>query len=172
MKLWIDKFKALDRKIKIAGIIFIAATIFVLMPSSSPKNERVKNNSDIEILKKETEKELNIKLSKITGVDKAEIVITYLNDGFYEYQTDDKSSIRNDDDDGKKTSLQTQIEKKTVFDGGKNTIVKSRRMPEIKGVCIFYSGNEDEKTKLNLYNAAKGSLGIELYKIEVIHVKG
>jgi len=171
MKLWIKRLKKLDKKIKFVGIIFIAAIFFVLIPTSAPKKNTEKNEISIEDLKNKTEKELGIKLSKITGVDHAEILVTYLNDGVYEYQTDDKSSIKNDNDDEKKTSLQTQIEKKTVFDGGKNIIIKSRKMPEIKGVCVFYSGNQDEKTTERLYNATKSSLGIELYKIEVIHIK-
>ena len=170
MKLLIEKFKAVDNKIKAAGIIFLVAIIFILVPTGK-NTVSEKTNMNFEVIKKETEKELSIKLSKIVGVERAEIVITYLNDGILEYQTDDKIDMKNDKENEKKTSHQTQIEKKTVFDGGKNTIIKSRKMPEIKGVCIFYSGDENEKTIKNLYSAARGSLGLELHKIEVINIK-
>ena len=172
MKLLIEKFKTLDKKLKIVGLIFVTAVVFVLIPTSEGKRSHLKNEVNIESMKKETEKSLSVKLSKIVGVNKAEIVITYENDGIYEYQTDDKANLKTDSEEGKKTSHQTQIEKKTVFDGGKNTIIKSRKMPGIKGVCIFYSGENNDQTRKNLYNAAKGSLGAELHKIEVIHIKG
>ena len=171
MKLLIEGFKALDKKLKIVGIIFVAAVVFVLIPTPGAKKPQPGDNINAEVIKKETEKNLSGKLSKIVGVEKAEIVITYENDGVYEYQTDDKSSLKTENDNDKKTSHQTQTEKKTVFDGGKNTIIKSRKMPEIKGVCIFYSGENSDRIHKSLYNAAKGSLGVELHKIEVINIK-
>jgi len=171
MKLLIEGFKALDKKLKIVGIIFVVAVVFVLIPTSGTKKSQIRDDINLEAIKRETEKNLSVKLSKIIGVEKAEIVITYENDGVYEYQTDDKSSLKTENEDGKKTSHQTQLEKKTVFDGGKNTIIKTRKMPEIKGVCIFYSGENSDLIHKSLYSATKGSLGVELHKIEVINIK-
>ena len=55
--------------------------------------------------------------------------------------------------------------------GNKNIVAKTQYMPEIKGVCIFYSGIYSKKTEDKLYRAVKGALGVELHKIEVIHTK-
>ena len=173
MKLLIDKLmslKKLDNKIKIVGFLFLVAIILVLMPSQVKKAPK-KNGTEVEALKTDTEKALSEKLSKISGIEKADVMITYENDGVFLYQTDDKINTKEDNDE-KKSSSQAQTERKTVFDGGKNTIIKSRKMPEIKGVCIFYSGKKDILTEKSLYNAVKGSLGVELHKIEVIYISG
>jgi stage III sporulation protein AG len=49
--------------------------------------------------------------------------------------------------------------------------VKNRKTPEIKGVCVFYSGEDTPTARERLYSAVKGSLGVELHKIEVVLVK-
>ena len=68
------------------------------------------------------------------------------------------------------TSTETQTERKPVYDGEKNVIPKTQYMPEIKGVCVFYSGKDDSITEDKLYRAVKGSLGVGIHKAEVIHI--
>ena len=168
----ISKFTQLDMKIKIISIIFVVAILFFTLPEYNKPNTKSDNlSNDIQTLKNTTEKNLSEKLSKIVGVTKAEVIITYEDDGVIEYVTEDKKTEKADSEEGKKTSVQTQVEKKPVISGDKNIIIKSRKAPAIKGVCVFYSGGSDGLTVERLYSAVKGSLGVELHKIEVVLVK-
>ena len=85
--------------------------------------------------------------------------------------TEEKTMLKKSKNSNETNNTETQIDKKPVFDGNKNIVAKTQYMPEIKGVCIFYSGNYSKKTEDKLYRAVKGALGVELHKVEVIHTK-
>lgn len=165
----ISKFSKLDIKIKIVIIIFIVGIIFILIPQNG---KGAKNNqSETRINVEQVEKKLGENLSKLVGVKKAIVQITYENDGEIEVVTEDKLNSKTDIENGKKSSASTQIDKKPVYNSEKNIIIKERKLPTIKGVCVYFVGDNTEEVQKKLYDATKNSLGVELHKITIVEMK-
>ena len=148
------------------GIILIAFSSF--SAPSLPKNEKTDSISISDIRENE-EKRLEKVLGRISGVKNVTVMISYKNNGITEALTEEKTVLKNSKGLNEIKNTETQTERKPIYDGNKNVITKTQFMPEIKGVCIFYSGEKSEETENKLYRAVKGSLGIELCKAEVIH---
>lgn len=149
-----------------AGVFLVAASLLFSSPNESQTEEKSRK---IEDFREQEEKRLKKIICEIDGVKNAEVLISYNNNGVAEAMTEEKTVTRTSDSFDKANNKETQTEKKPVFNGEKNIIEKTQYMPEIKGVCIFYSGISDKKTEDKLYRAAKSALGAELYKIEVIY---
>jgi stage III sporulation protein AG len=164
-----DLFFKLDKKIRYVVVIIAAALIFFMLPDFSKPSSASKTT--LTAVKSDSEKRLGERLSTIVGVTRAQVFITYADDGEIEYVTEDKANTKTDSEDNGKTSSQAQNEKKPVLGGDKNIIVKNRKTPDIKGVCVFYSGEDTGIVRERLYSAVKGSLGVEPHKIEVVLVK-
>jgi stage III sporulation protein AG len=164
-----DLFFKSDKKIRYAAVIIAAALIFFMLPDFGKPARQQKTAAPA--VRADYEKKLGERLSAIVGVNRAQVFITYADDGEIEYVTEDKANTKTDGGDGGKTSSQEQNEKKPVLGGDKNIIVKNRKTPEIKGVCVFYSGEDTAAARARLYSAVKGSLGVEPHKIEVVLVK-
>lgn len=149
-----------------SGIILIALSSFSV--PAIPKKEKSEEISISDIRSLE-EKRLEKVLEKVSGVKNVTVMISYKNSGILEALTEEKTILKNSKSINEINNAETQTERKPVYDGNKNIITKTQFMPEIKGVCIFYSGEKSEETENKLYRAVKGALGIELYKAEVIH---
>lgn len=165
----ISKFNKLDNKIKIVIIIFIVGIILMLIPQNGKIQKNSQTNAQINVEK--VEKKLAENLSKLVGVKKAVVQITYENDGEIEVVTEDKLNSKTDTEAGKKASSSTQIDKKPVFNSEKNIIIKERKLPTIKGVCVYFVGENTEEVQKKLYEATKNSLGVELHKITIVEMK-
>ena len=163
-----------DKKIKPAVFLLICGLVAILFSgffTSSPSKKEEKNEPQIKDIRSVEEKRLGKMLCRIDGVKDAVVLISYKNSGVTEAMTEEKNVLKKSQNSKETSNTETQLDKKPVFDGNKNIIVKTQYMPEIKGVCIFYSGINSKKTEDKLYRAVKGALGVELHKIEVIHTK-
>lgn len=150
----------------LGGIFLIA---FSGLFSFENKPEETENSTQIFDVRTTEEKRLEKILAKVSGVKSVTVLISYNNNGTTEALTEEKTVLKNSKSLNEINNVETQTEKKPVFDGNKNIVAKTQYMPEVKGVCIFYSGSKDEETENKLYRAVKGALGVELHKVEVIH---
>lgn len=171
---FLSKEKTEDKKIKPAVILLMCGVVIILFSglfTSSGSKKEVKNKPDINEIRTSEEKRLGKMLCKVDGVKDAVVLISYKNSGITEAMTEERSVLKKSQNLKETNNSETQLEKKPVFDGDKNIVSKTEYMPEIKGVCVFYSGTYDKKTEDKLYRAVKGALGVELHKVEVIHTK-
>lgn len=165
----LNKFNKIDNKIKIIIVVFIVGILFVLIPTNSKMKKS--DMIDVKMDTAKIEKKLSDNLSKLVGVKKAVVQITYENDGEIEVVTEERINNKTDADGNTKTSSSTQIDKKPVFNAEKNIIIKERKLPTIKGVCVYFVGENSEEVKQKLYDATKNSLGVELYKITIVEMR-
>lgn len=163
-----------DSKINPSVLLLLGGVLIIALSgifSFEDKPKETKESSEIYEVREKEEKRLEKILCKVGGVKTASVLISYSNNGITEALTEEKSVLRNSKSLSEINNTETQTEKKPVFDGDKNIVSKTQYMPEIKGVCVFYSGTEDKETEDKLYRAVKGALGVELHKVEVIHTK-
>ena len=163
-----------DKKIKPAVFLLMCGVIVILLSgffSSSPPKTEEKNEPQIKDFRSNEEKRLQKMLCQIEGIKDAVVLISYKNSGITEAMMEEKTIYKKNGNSNEINNTETQMDKKPVFDGDKNIVAKTQYMPEIKGVCVFYSGISDKKIEDKLYRAVKGALGVELHKVEVIHTK-
>jgi stage III sporulation protein AG len=165
----LSKFNKIDNKIKIVIVVFIVGIIFILIPTNGKTPKASKLDPQMDPAK--IEKKLGDNLSRLVGVKKAIVQITYENDGEIDVITEDRVNNKIDTEEGKKTSQSTQIDKKPVFNSEKNIIIKERKLPTIKGVCVYFVGENSIEVQNKLYEATKNSLGVELYKITIVEMR-
>ena len=150
----------------LSGIFLIA-----FFPSGTKKkNDNKQPSFEITDIREMEEKRLEKVLCRVEGVKSVRVLISFNNNGRLEALTEEKTITKNSQNQYLSAVTETQTEKKPVYDGDKNIIPKTQYMPEIKGVCVFYSGTDDSITKDKLYRAVKGSLGVGIHKAEVIHI--
>ncbi len=157
-----------DKKIPLILLLFIFGVIFLVFPSEK-KTENKVSNSELDIIsyRENEEKRLNNILSSVLGVKEAEIFINYSDNGYIEVLNEERTVMKKNSN----SLNEMQTEKNPVYNNDKNTVVKKRHLPTVAGVCIFYKGDDDKKTRDRLFRAAKSALGTESHKIEIVLIK-
>lgn len=161
-----------DGKKNYAFMLLVAGALAILIStlfSSGDKPKTDEKKAQIGEIREAEEKRLEKILCNLDGIKSVKVLISYENSGTLEALTEERVVEKRSMGTDKTGGNEMQTEKKPVFDGSKSIVAKTENMPEIKGVCIFYTGAYDEKTEDKLYRAAKSSLGAELHKIEVVH---
>ncbi len=160
-----------NKKFPIVFLLLFLGVIFLLFPSGnsgkSQKNENMNYELDIISYREKEEKRLSAAFSDIAGVEEAKVFITYSDNGYIEVLNDEKTVMKKNTN----SVSEMQTEKNPVYNNDKNTVVKKRHAPTISGVCIFYKGDDNTKTRDRLFRAAKGALGTESHKIEIVLTK-
>lgn len=162
------------KSVNIAAALLILGIVLIAFSSFFPQGGKSENSEktayEITDLRDSEEKRLEKILCKIEGVNSVRVLISFSDSGRLEALTEEKTVLKNSKSMSDTASTETQTERKPVYDGDKNVIPKTQYMPEIKGVCVFYSGKNDSITQDKLYRAVKGSLGVGIHKAEVIHI--
>lgn len=158
-------------KLPFVLILFFIGVLLLILPSGNKKKTVDKKSYEIDIssYRHNEEKRLNEMLSMVKGVEEAKIFITYADNGVIEVLNEEKNVWKKEGNG--MVGSETQSEKKPVYNGDNDTIIKKRTAPTISGVCIFYRGDDNEKTRDRLFRAAKGALGTESHKIEIVLLK-
>ena len=153
-----------DKKIKLILILFLAGTIFLLLPANPKKEESSPQQVNMINHQEHTKKELEKLLTKLTG-ETVRIVFTQKDTGNISVVTEESLSVESSPKEGIST---LQKDTKPVTDSNKNIMIQNRQQPIIKGVCIFYFGSYQKEIEDLLYRAAKSALGAEIHTVEVI----
>ena len=153
--------------------LLIVGLIILVFPTQNSKKGLGKENTayelDIISYRENEERRLSDIFSDIVGVEKAQVIITYSDNGYIEVLNEEKTVMKKNENISSVSEFET--EKNPVYNNDKNTVVKKRHSPTISGVCIFYKGDDNKTTRDRLFRAAKGALGTESHKIEIVLTK-
>lgn len=137
-------------------------------------------NGDTEEVTSNEEVENNIKqiLSKINGVGKVDILITYsessqvvamYNETYKESQTEEE-----DTSGGTRTIAEVNKDKEIIYkeeNGKKVPITEKVVMPKMEGALIVAEGANNAEVKTNIIQAVEALTGLSTHKIQVLEMK-
>ena len=168
-------------------LIIVVIAINYIWNSDEKKEKNVKQESqsnDIkqvstENIKDKTEEKLENILSKISGVGKVRVMITYSVSSSVTPVYDETSKVsnttENDDSGGTRTITQTENGKQIVYkensDGSKEPITKNTESPKMEGAIIVAEGAENIEVKTNIIEAVEAATGLATHKIQVFKME-
>ena len=160
--IWSDKKKTTDTKID--------------------KDSR-KDTDVVQVSSSTTEDEFELKLesilSKISGVGKVKVMITYSESStlkpIYNEDTSVSNTNETDSSGGTRTVTETESQKEIVYkentDGSKEPITQSVSSPTIEGAVVVAEGAEDVNVKTNIVQAIEAATGLATHKIQVFKME-
>lgn len=135
-------------------------------------------NNDSVSTEDTTQKNLKQILSKIEGVGKVEVLITYsessqivamYNEKYKESQTEE-----GDTSGGKRVIQEVSKDKEIIYqedNGEKVPITEKVVMPKMEGALIVAEGANDAFVKTNIIQAVEALTGLATHKIQVLEMK-
>lgn len=124
------------------------------------------------------EKDLTNILSKIKGVGKVEVLITYSQSSeiiaMYNETTKQNITEENDTNGGKRVTQQKDIDKTIAYEeenGKKFPVTQKIVLPIVTGAVIIAEGSSDGTIRANITQAAQAATGLPLHKIQVFEMQ-
>ena len=164
-------------------LILLIITLFSI--KNIFKNERnlkyddeVKFDQKIEKLDEERniEKELESILSKIKGVEKVNVLITYSETQklvpLYNENSSRSSTEEKDNDGGERKIESTDVNKEVVADSNQTPITEKIIYPKMEGAIIIAKGADNILVKEKIISAVEAATGLPTHKIQVFEMKG
>ncbi len=116
-------------------------------------------------------------LSKITGVGKVKVLVTYSETSEVVAMYNEKNTSNNteetDTNGGVRKIEQTDTDKEIIYEeknGQKTPITQKVIMPKIEGAIITAEGASDPIIKTNIIQAVSAATGISTYRIQVFEM--
>ena len=116
-------------------------------------------------------------LSKINGVGKVKVMITYSETSktvpVYNEESTEENTEETDSEGGTRKVTQTDVKKEVVYeedDNGKKLITQSVISPSIEGAIITAEGAGDPTVKTNIIQAVGAVTGLATHKIQVFQM--
>lgn len=117
-------------------------------------------------------------LSKIAGVGKVQVLITYSETSevvaMYNEQYTSSNTEETDTNGGIRKIEQTDTNKEIIYEernGEKTPITQKVIMPKIEGAIIIAEGAENVNIKTNIIQAVSAATGLATYRIQVFQMK-
>lgn len=172
-------------------IVTIIAINFILNDDKSEEresddpNKRLATTQDTNTLnntsetneKDELVKSLENILSKINGVGRVEVMITYSETSktipVYNEESTQEDTEETDSNGGTRKITQTDTRKEVIYeevDGNKTLITQSVISPTIEGAIITAEGASNATVKANIVQAVEAVTGIATHKIQVFEM--
>lgn len=126
-----------------------------------------------------TEIKLRNMLSRMQGVGKVDVMITYSSSAEYVPAYDTKkssgSSEERDGEGGARVVRQEEYESTIAYEdspsGGRRPVVLKQMEPEVRGVLIVAEGAENAEVRNRICNAAAAVLDVPVHKVQVVQRK-
>ena len=145
-------------------------------------NKQLASSQDVQITKQEEndnmEEKLKNILSKIAGVGKVDVLITYSRTSqimpLYNENNEESITEETDKEGGTRKINEKAMKKDIIYEeegGQKTPITQSIVSPKIEGVIIAAQGANDASVKSNLVSAVEAVTGIGSHKIQVFELK-
>ena len=173
-------------------IIILIVTILIInmiwgTPDKNTDENTVKNSTTTKLVNGETkentdteqiENSINQILSKINGVGKVDVLITYsessqvvamYNETYKESQTEEE-----DTSGGTRTIAEVNKDKEIIYkeeNGEKVPITEKVVMPKMEGALIVAEGANNAEVKTNIIQAVEALTGLATHKIQVLEMK-
>ena len=147
------------------------------------KMQEERTNEIIQVSTNSNEDNLENKLenilSKIAGVGKVRVMLTYSESStlvpVYDENTKSSNTIENDDMGGTRTTTQTDNQKQVIYkeniDGSKEPVTQSVLKPKIEGAIIAAEGANNSTIKSDIVQAVEAATGLGTHKIQVFEMK-
>lgn len=169
-------------------LILLVVTIVAINTIWGDKQAKVKQENDVESDDKvlaETIKDSHIKeaesynleselegiLSKIDGVGKVQVLITYSESSQIVAMYNENKNIsvteETDSEGGIRTVETTDANKEIILDGSNNPVTEKVVMPKIEGAIIIAEGGGNEALKSNIVKAVSAATGLATHKVQV-----
>lgn len=155
----------------LAGILIYAATT---VPKSKTENTGAAETQSIVCSsERETEERLKSVLSCIRGAGKVEVMITYDTGAQIvpAMSTDTQTGITQSAESVTENRTESSRPVTVSQGGGNEALVLTEKQPIVRGVIVIAEGAADIAVRINLQNAVRTVLGIELSCIEVFEMK-
>lgn len=172
-------------------VIILVVTIIIINTiwggNESKKEEKTTQdnsvqlvNSDVESVETsgDTEKSIKQILSKINGVGKVEVLITYSESSqviaMYNEKNNESQTKEEDKSGGTRTIQENTIDKEIVYkeeNGKKVPVTEKVVMPKMEGALIVAEGANNAEVKTNIIQAVEALTGLATHKIQVLEMK-
>lgn len=141
-------------------------------------NMPINNTTETSTSEKDLEEKLENILSKIYGVGKVSVLITYNESSqivaMYNENLTESVTEETDNNGGKRTIQETDSKKDVVYEensGTKVPITQKVVMPKIEGAIVIAEGANDAIIKTNITQAVEAVTGLATYKIQVFEME-
>lgn len=118
-------------------------------------------------------------LSKINGVGKVKVMVTYSETSkvvpVYNEESTEENTEETDSEGGIRKVTQTDSRKEVIYEesnGNKTLITQSVVSPKIEGAIITAEGANNANTKTNIIQAVSAVTGLATHKIQVFEMSG
>lgn len=153
----------------IAGILLILFSDL----SSCEKKETQKADAEFQSVQgdygQHLESQLSSIISSISGVGEARVMVTLSGSGEYVYVNQEKKSVDTSNDlDSKRSSESVETSASPVIisaGGGEQALIRSEKMPSVKGVVVVCEGGGDPVVRQRVISAVTTALDISSQKV-------
>ncbi len=170
----------------VSFLIILVITLIVInkiLKGDNKSSENYENEIGVELASEtvstsSTSDDLELKLekilSKINGVGKVSVLITYSESStlvpIYNVSTSTSTVEEKDTSGGTRTTETQNNQKDVITDGASNVITEKMIMPIVEGAIITAQGASDSTVKSNIISAVEAVTGIATHKIQVFEM--
>ena len=144
-------------------------------PSYKVLASKDENSNIIEDDEYDLQTELEDILSKMDGIGKVDVLITYSQTSTVVpmYSETQSSTTTEETDSGGGTRIQesSNINKEVITDGNNEAITQTVLLPKVEGAIVIAEGGENATTKSNIIQAVAAVTGLATYKVQVFEMQ-
>lgn len=169
-------------------LILLIITVIAINMIWGKEEEQVEEQSSYKVLASKTENsniiedheydlqvELEDILSKMDGIGKVDVLITYSQTSTVipMYSQTESSTITEETDSGGGTRKQesSNSNKEIVTDGQNNAITQTIMFPKVEGAIVIAEGGGNITIKSNIIQAVSAVTGLATYKVQVFEMQ-
>lgn len=144
-------------------------------PSYKVLASKDENSNIIENNEYDLQTELEDILSKMNGIGKVDVLITYSQTSTVVpmYSETQSSTVTEETDSGGGTRKQesSNINKEVITDGNSEAITQTVMLPKVEGAIVIAEGGGNVTTKANIIQAVAAVTGLATYKVQVFEMQ-
>lgn len=167
-------------------ILLIITVIAINMIWSKDKSQPEKEEASYKVLASENsnitqnteydlQTELEDILSKMNGIGKVDVLITYSQTSTVVpmYSETESSTVTEETDSGGGTRKQesSNLNKEVITDGDNKAITQTVMLPKVEGAIVIAEGGGNATTKANIIQAVSAVTGLATYKVQVFEMQ-
>lgn len=134
------------------------------------------DNDEINVSYNDFEMKLENILTKINGVGKVSVLLTYSESStvvpIYNISQSTSTTEEKDTSGGTRTITSEDNKKDVITDSSSNIVTEKQIMPKIEGAIITAEGAKDANVKSNIIVAVEAVTGLANHKIQVFEMGG
>ena len=134
------------------------------------ENSNITENTEYDL-----QTELEDILSKMNGIGKVDVLITYSQTSTVVpmYSETESSTVTEETDSGGGTRKQesSNLNKEVITDGDNKAITQTVMLPKVEGAIVIAEGGGNATTKANIIQAVSAVTGLATYKVQVFEMQ-